>query len=229
MADGPVYTNLAWATYTSLVRSYCGVDGSDHDALLEVLFNASKRKADEYLNNPFTELVPTVVFDGVVADDYIVVNGKTYTCKATADEDELEFALGSDDSETADNFAAYVNSTSLGGSYGATGAEGVTAANTSGSVTLTADYGYCDDIVVTSSDEDKLLVRQVLTSTDIPEDVNQWLYQRIRRHFRNPSALMSDTQSGIGQDVYMTMREEGAGMADTFDVISHLRFCPGLG
>ena len=228
MANGPVYTGLVWATYKSLVRTYCGVDGSDHDALLEVLFNASKRKADEYLNNPFTEIVPTVVFDGVVADDYIVVNGKTYTCKATADEDELEFALGSDDSETADNFAAYVNSTSLGGSYGATGAEGVTAANTSGSVTLKADYGYADDIVVTSSDEDTLLVRDVLTSTDIPEDVNQWLYQRIRRHFRNRSALMSESQSGVGQNMYVSMKSEESGMADTFDTISHLRLCPGL-
>jgi len=229
MADGPVYTNLLWATYTSLVRSYCGVDGSDHDATLEMLFNASKRKADEYLNNPFTELVPTVVFDGVVADDYIVVNGKTYTCKATADEDELEFALGSSDSDTADNFAAYVNSTSLGGSYGATGVEGVTAANTSGSVTLSTDYGYPEDIVVTSSDEATLLTRDVLTSTDIPEDVNQWLYQRVRRHFRNRSALMMDSPAGIGQSMYVSMKSEESGMEDTYDVISHLRLSPGLG
>ena len=229
MADGPVYTGLAWATYTSLVRAYCGVDGSDHDDLLEVLFNASKRKADEYLNNPFTEIVPTVVFDGVVADDYIIVNGKTYTCKATADEDELEFALGATDSDTADNFAAYVNSTSLGGSYGATGAEGVTAANTSGSVTLTADYGNADGIVVTSSDDDTLLARDVLTSKTIPEDVNQWIYQRVRRHFRNRSALMSESQSGIGQNMYVSMKSEESGMADTFDTISHLRLTPGLG
>ena len=229
MADGPVYTGLAWATYTELVRAYCGVDGSDHDALLTVLFNASKRKADEYLNNPFTEIVPTVVFDGVVADDYIVVNGKTYTCKATADEDELEFALGTTDSDTADNFAAYVNSTTLGGSYGATGVEGVTAANTSGSVTLKADYGYADDIVVTSSDEDTLLTRDVLTSQTIPEDVNQWLYQRVRRHFRNRSALMMDSPAGIGQSMYVSMKSEESGMADTYDVISHLRLSPGLG
>ena len=229
MANGPVYTNLAWATYTTLVRAYCGVDGSDHDGLLEVLFNASKRKADEYLNNPFAEIVPTVVFDGVVADDYIIVNGKTYTCKATADEDELEFALGTTDSDTADNFAAYVNSTSLGGSYGATGVEGVTAANTSGSVTLKADYGYADDIVVTSSDEDTLLTRDVLTSQTIPEDVNQWLYQRVRRHFRNRSALMMDSPAGIGQSMYVSMKSEESGMADNFDIISHLRLTPGLG
>ena len=228
MADGPVYTNLLWATYKTLVRAYCGVDGSDHDGLLEVLFNASKSKADEYLNNPFEELNPTVVFDGVVASDYIVVNGKTYTCEATADEDELDFALGATDSDTADNFVAYVNSTTLGGTWGATGVEGVLATNASGTVTLTRKYGYTDDIVVTSSDEDKLLVRQVLTSTDIPEDVNQWLYQRIRRHFRNRSALIMDAQSGVGQDMYASMKSEEAGMTDNWDTISHLRLCPGL-
>ena len=171
MPDGPVYTNIEWEeagadpTEKTLTLAYCHVDGSDHDDLLERMFDAAKRKADEYLNNPFEVLNPTVVFDSVVADDYIVVNGKTYTCKVTADEDELYFALGDDDSETADNFVTYVNSTTLGGTWGATGVAGVLAANSEGTVTFSRRYGNNDDIVVTSSDEDKLLVRQVRTST----------------------------------------------------------------
>jgi len=234
MANGPVYTNIEWEeggadpTEKTLVRAYCGVDGSDHDDLLERMFNAAKRRADEYLNNPFEEINPVVVFDGVVVDDYIVVNGKTYTCKATADEDELEFAIGSDDSETADNFVAYVNSTSVGGSYGATGVEGVLATNASGTVTFTRRYGNYDDIVVTSSDEDKLLVRQVRTSIDIPVDVNQWIYQYVRRHFRNRSALMMDSPAGVGQSMYASMKSEENGMNENWDLIKHLRFCPGL-
>jgi len=228
MANGPVYTNLVWATYKDVLKTYCRVDGTDHDTLLEVLFEASKRKADEYLNNPFEEIVPTVVFSGVVADDYIVVNGKTYTCKATADEDELYFALGSDDSDTADNFVAYVNSTSLGGSYGATGVEGVLATNTSGSVTFTARFGNEDAIVVTSSDEDKLLVRRVRSSTTIPEVVNQWIYQRVNRHFRNREALIQRSTTGQETDMWLSMKSEEAGMVDNFDIIAFLRLCPGL-
>ena len=234
MANGPVYTNIEWEeagadpTEKTLLLAYCGVDGSTHDALLERMFNAAKRRADGYLNNPFEVINTTCVFDTVIADDYIVVNGKTYTCKATADEDELYFALGASDTLTADNFCTYVNSTSLGGSYGATGVEGVLATNASGTVTFTRRYGNEDDIVVTSSDEDTLLVRQVRTSTDIPVDVNQWIYQYVRRHFRNRSALMMDTQDGIGSDMYVSMKSEESGMNENWDLIRHLRFCPGV-
>ncbi|GAF68414.1 unnamed protein product, partial [marine sediment metagenome] len=156
----------------------------DNDTLLEALFNGAKRKADGYLNNPFEVLNPTIAFSGVVADDYIVVNGRQYTAKAVADEDELYFALGASDSLTADNFCTYVNSTTLGGTWGATGVEGVLATNASGAVTLTRRQGYadCDLIEVTSSDEDKLLVRQVLTQTSIPDAVIQWICQYCKRH-----------------------------------------------
>lgn len=228
MANGPVYSGITWATSSASVRSYCGVDGSDHDTLLQELFNGGKRRADEYLNNPFEELNPTCVFDGVVADDYIVVNGKTYTCKATADEDELEFALGASDTLTADNFCTYVNSTSLGGSYGATGVAGVLATNSSGTVTFTRKFLNPDDIVVTSSDEDTLLVRQVLADVDLPEDINQWLYQYCRRHFQNRSALMMDTPTGVGQKMYVSMKSEESGMNENWDLLRHLRMTPGL-
>ena len=229
MANGPVYTNLVWATEKTVLKSYCRVDGTDHDTLLEALFKGAKRKADEYLNNPFEVLTPTVVFSSVVADDYIVVNGKQYTCKATADEDELYFELGVDDSTTADNFVAYVNSTTLGGSYGGTGVPGVLAANSSGTVTFSRRYGNNDDIVVTSSDEDKLLVRQVRTSTDIPGDVNQWVYQYVFRNFKNRLATMSTSVSGQDSHMYVSMKAEESGMLTNFDLISHLRLMPGLG
>jgi len=229
MADGPVYTNLVWATEKTLVKAYCRVDGTDHDALLEVLFNAAKRKADEYLNNPFEVLNPTVVFSGVVADDYIVVNGKQYTCKAAADEDELYFALGATDTLTADNFVAYINSTTLGGSFGATGVPGVLAANSTGTVTFSRRYGNNAAIVVESSDEDKLMVRQVRTALGIPEDVNQWIYQHIARNFRNRLAAMQTLVAGQDSNMYVSMKSEESGMQSNFDLISHLRLLPGLG
>ena len=229
MPDGPVYTNLVWATEKTTLKAYCYVDGTTHDTLLEALFNGAKRKADEYLNNPFEVLNPTVVFLGVVADDYIVVNGKTYTCKATADEDELYFALGATDTLTADNFVAYVNSSTLGGSYGATGVVGVLAANATGTVTFSRRYGNYDDIVVGSSDDTKLMVRQVRTSTDIPEDVNQWVYQYVYRNFKNRLATMQTSVSGQDSHMYVSMKAEESGMLTNFDLISHLRLMPGLG
>ena len=229
MPDGPVYTNLDWDDEDFYVKAYCRVDGTDHNDLLKRLFDAAKRKADEYLNNPFEVLNPTVVFSGVVANDYIVVNGKTYTCKATADEDELDFALGASDTLTADNFVAYVNSSTLGGSYGATGVVGVLAANSSGTVTFSRRYGNYDDIVVTSSNDTKLMVRQVRTSTDIPVDVNQWVYQYVYRNFKNRLASMSSSVSGQDSHMYVSMKAEESGMLTNFDLISHLRLMPGLG
>lgn len=228
MADGPVYTNVVWADEKVLIKVYCAVDGDDHDTLLKALFDAAKRKADEYLNNPFEELNPVIVFSGVVADDYIVVNGKQYTVKATADEDELYFALGADDSETADNFCAYVNSTTLGGTWGATGVAGVLAANSEGTVTLTRRYGNVDDIEISSSDEDKLLVRQVRTSVDIPEVVIQWICQFIRRHFKNREALMQENIAGKSVKMWLSMKSEESGMTDNFDLISQYRIPVGL-
>lgn len=228
MADGPVYTEITWATEEDLVKAYCRVNGTDHDGLLEALFDSAKRKADLFLNNPFQELNPTVVFSSVVADDYIVVNGKTYTCKASADEDELYFALGASDTLTADNFVAYVNSTTLGGTWGATGVEGVLATNSSGTVTFTRRYNNVDDILVTSSDEDKLLVRQVLADADIPECVNDWIYQFVDRNFRNPEALMMSSVAGQGQKMYVSMKSEESGMLTNWDLILHLRIPVGF-
>ena len=47
MADGPVYTNLDWDDEDFYVKAYCHIDGTDHNDLLERLFDAAKRKADE--------------------------------------------------------------------------------------------------------------------------------------------------------------------------------------
>lgn len=234
MADGPVYTRIEWEedgadpTEKTIVRKYCGLDGSDFDDELKQLFDAAKRTADRYLNNPFKELVPTIVFSGVTANDYIVVNGQQYTAADEADEDDLYFAVGDSDSDTADNFVALVNSTTLGGSYGTVGVEGVTASNASGTVTLSRDYENVDDIVVTSSDEDTLMVRQVWTNTDIPEEVNQWIHQYIARNFHNPEAVMQTNVAGVGGKMYVSMKSEESGMKTNFGLISFLRIPVGF-
>lgn len=228
MTDGPVYTNVSYETYEDLLKGYCLVDGADFDDLLEALFDAAKRKADEYLCNPFEVLRPTIAFSGVEVNDYITVNGQTYKVAATADEDELYFALGDTDSDTADNFCTLVNSTTLGGSYGAVGVAGVLGANSEGTVTLSRRYAYPNGklIEVASSDEDKLLVRQVRTSIDIPEDIIQWIMQRVSRHFRNRDALIQENITGESVKMWLSMKSEEAGMIDNFDLLSHYRLLP---
>ena len=234
--DGRIYTDLAFADYKALIIAYCDLyaddDGdSDHDTLLEAMFNTAKRKVDQYLNNPFEVLNPTIAFSSVVANDYITVNGQTYTAKDTADEDDLYFALGSTDSETADNFVAYVNSTTLGGSFGAVGVDGVLAANTDGTVTLTRRQGYplSKLIEVSSADEDRLMVRQVRTEISIPDVVTQWILQFIRRHFDNRAAAIQKQLSGKSLEMYLSMKSEEAGLIDNYDLISQYRLTPGWG
>ena len=234
--DGRIYTDLAFADYKALIIAYCDLysddDGdSDHDTLLEALFNAAKRKVDGYLNNPFEVLNPTIAFSSVVANDYITVNGQTYTAKATADEDDLYFALGDDDSGTADNFVAYVNSTTLGGSYGVVGVNGILATNSEGTVTLTRRQGYALSklIEVSSSDEDKLMVRQVRTQISIPDVVTQWICQFIKRHFDNRAALIQKQLTGKSLEMYLSMKSEEAGLVDNYDLLSQYRLTPGWG
>ncbi len=229
MADGPVYTQITWEAWKTLVKVYCDVYPSEsYDTLLLKLFSAAVRKADEYLCNPFEVLRPTIAFSGVEVNDYVIVNGQTYTIAATADESEREFALEDEDSDTADNFCTLMNSTTLGGSYGAVGVAGVSAANSEGIVTLSRRYLYPDGklIEVVSSDEDKLLVRQVRTSLDIPDDVGQWVMQRIKRHFDNRDALISENISGLSVKMWLSMKSEEAGMVDNFDLIDLYRLLP---
>jgi len=234
MADGPVYTRIEWEeedadpTEKTLVKAYCNVDGTTWDDLLERLFNAAKRKADAFLCNPFKELNSQITFSGVEANDWIEVNGLMYTAAASGDEDELEFAVGDTDSDTADNFVALVNSTTLGGSYDEVGVAGVTAANSEGVVTLTREFGNVDDIVVRSSDEDKLLVRQVWTNADIPEEVRTWLYQYIFRQFRNPGALLQESVAGKGHQMWVGMKSEESGMGVNFDLLIPYKKVVGL-
>jgi len=262
MIDGPVYTRLQWADEKDLLRAYCEVDVesgvSDYDDLLEALFNAAKRRADSYLNNPFEEINPTITFNGVVEGDWIsigmgtvdagsgeqvsernlLVSGttislaseysRTYTAATETDEDALEFAIGATDSETADNFCALVNSTTIGGSYSAVGVNEVIATNNNGVVTLTRRHSTIEDIVVHSSSSTRLLVRQVRTQIDIPEEVRQWVYQFVKRHFDNRDALIQKNVKGRDVRMWASMKSEESGMVDNFDLISHLRVPVGI-
>ncbi len=222
---GAVYDGLAWASYKVLLKAYLYVDGTDFDTLLEELFSSAKRRADEYLNNPFETLVPTIVFASVVAGDSITVNGQDYTAAALDNEDEREFKVGATDTLTAAAFCALVNSTTVGGSYGEVGVPGVLATPTGASVALTRRYPNVTAIECTSSNDTKLLVRHVRTSTGIPEAVRQWVYQDVFRHFENRGAVGSEGIDGVGQKTWAGVVQ---GFLTNFDLISQYRLPVGF-
>ena len=152
----------------------------------------------------------------------------TYTAAAAKDEDALEFAIGETDTATADNLCELINSTTHGGSYGAVGVPGVLASNTDGTITLTKRYPNAGDIYVVSSDEDTLMVRQVRTLLSIPKPIYAWVYQYVYRAFKNPGAVIQDSEAGIGTKMWLGMRSEDQGMGINYSMISKWRLEPGM-
>ncbi|MCE5190912.1 MAG: hypothetical protein LLG08_04015 [Actinomycetia bacterium] len=168
----------------------------------------------------------------VSTDGDLALDGEdslVYTAAAAADEDALEFKIEATDTLTADNLVALINSTTLGGSYGAVGVPHVTATNSAGTITLTKRYPNVKDIVVTSSSDTRLLVRWVRTSLSVPAEVTQWVYQYIFRHFRNPGALINEAVTGISSQSWSSGGGAGSvGMADNYDLIAQYRLAPGF-
>jgi hypothetical protein len=225
---GAVATGLTWTSNKVAIKAYLNVDGTDFDTLLEALFNSAVARADSYLNNPFEEIEPTIALSSIVVGDYVTVNGASFTARTALDEDEREFAVESTDSATADNLCALINSTTLGGSYGAVGVAGVLATNVTGTITLTKIYPNATDITCSSSDEDRLLVRHVRTAQSLPNAILQWVMQDMYRNFENRQALMQETVTGQGVRMYTSLRGEESGMSQNFDLIAMYRLIPGL-
>ena len=254
---GKVVDTLTWAAQKALIKSYCHIDGTDHDTLLEALFDTAIEKADRYLNNPFQELRPTIVCASVTAGETVTLgigslpelsgteiperyltasaSGKisaqsaalaTFAAATALDEDEREFAIGDTDAETATNLAALINSTTLGGSYGAVGVDGVEATVSEATITLARRYPGHGEVYVSSSDETMLLVRQVRTDIDLPKPVYQWICQFCYRHFRNRGAVIQESVSGQSMRMWLSMRSEEAGLIDNYDLIRPWKLAP---
>ena len=228
---GAITDNLTWTDLQEYIKRRMRIEIDTEDTDLEQDFDAAKGFADEYLNNPFEKLVPTIYVVGVEVGDAVAIsNGEglaVFTAAAAKDEDEREFAIGEDDSETADNLCELINSTTLGGSYEAVGVKGVKATNTDGVITLECRYPNVDEITATSSSEVRLLVRQVLTFEGIPDVVKMWIAQFMLRNYENPQALLQE-KDGRGSRMWTSMKSEESGMTPNFSLISHLRLLPGL-
>jgi len=198
------------------------------DVLILAMAAAATKAADEYLNNPFEGIVPQVKFTAVLASHAITVDSVCFTAADAKDEDKREFVVGVDDSETADNFCELVNSTTLGGSYGAVGVEGVIATNTDGTVKFTKRYPRVEDIVVTSSTATRLLVRNVRTELAVPDPVKVWCLLYVKRHFMNRDGHLQRNVDGLGSTMWIPIKAEGQGIGEDYTLISLLRLLPGF-
>lgn len=152
-----------------------------------------------------------------------------YTAATATDEDDLEFKIEATDTLTAVGLVALINSTTLGGSYGAVGVPGVLASNVAGVITLTKRYPNVKDIVVTSSDADRLKVRWVRTSLSLPAEVTQWVCQYVFRHWKNPAALIQESITGATSVTWGGTELGESGMQDNYELIRMYRISPGFG
>ena len=190
--------DLTYATYEDEAKEYLWIDDTDWDTTLERFWDAACRKADDYLCNPFEEIVPTLVFADVEANDRVTINDQVFTAAAATDADEREFAVGTDDDTDADELQDLVNSNIMGGSEGAVGIDGITAVNTSGSITFAVRYPNATMAVVTSSNDTRLKITNVRTSSDVPHPVIMWLFQFMAWKFANRDGRKSERIAAMG-------------------------------
>jgi len=212
--------DLTWASYKAEAKEYLWIDDTDWDTILERFWDAACRKADDYLCNPFEDIVPTLVFADVEADDTVTINDQVFTAAAATDADEREFKVGVDDDTDAEALQDLVNSNIMGGSEGAVGVDGVTATNTSGSITFTKRYPNETAAVVTSSNDTRLKVTNVRTQSDVPHTVVLWLFQFMAWKFANRDGRKSERVAAMGDIEW--------GDAPDMTLLALYRLSPGL-
>lgn len=194
MPTGPVETAYAWGTYEGELKDWLDIERTEtsYDTILQRLVQAAGRKADEYLMNPFEDIVPKVTLVSVAEGDSVSVNGQSFEAADAQDADEREFDVSGTDAEAATSLAALVNSNVLGGTEGAVGVPGVTASVASNVVTFAKRFPNVIDIEVTSSDDTSLVVAKTRTSAAIPNDVVLWCHSFIAWRFGNRDGKLSE-------------------------------------
>ena len=198
MGVGYVETTLTWDAYEDELKEYCNISSASHDTVLARFLTAAARHADEYLHNPFTEKQVRITLKDVEADDSLVIDGAIFTAAAATDETEREFKVGVSDEADAVALLSLVNSTIIGGTYGAIGIETVIGTNVLGVVTLKHRYPNEQPIAATGSDEDRMRVSMIREQLDLPDDVLMWCWQFVAWKFGNKDGRKSErTEMGI--------------------------------
>ena len=215
-----VAETLTWDdTFKARAKRWLRVTWDTEDDDLEMLFDTAVSLADLYIDDPFEEIRPTIAVDSLEEGDYVTINGASFTAADAEDEDEREFAIAASNTLTADNLCALINSTTLGGSWGAVGVEGVLATNAAGTITLSRRRSDGKSIACSSSDEDRLLVRQVRTNLTLPSVVSQFVLQFMKRRYVNREALMMEQEQGAGSKTYGGFKSEAEAMAVDYTLL----------
>ena len=184
---------------------YHGTDpvGAD-DTTLAMLLISAKASADEYLNNAFESVNPTITVTEPVIGDGVSIDGMTFMAAAATDVTAHEFAIGGDDAATGDALCLCINNAVLDGDDGAYGVAGVKATNVAGVVTLTKRWPRVTKIEASSAQE-SLLVTYLRTEDAIPDPVGIWVLQRVGHLYENrQEGLTSGAVSGLGSQNWAT-------------------------
>lgn len=214
-----VAESLTWSAFKERAKRWLRITWDREDEDLELLFATAVTLADQYIDDPFEEIRPTIALVSLEEGDHVTVDGASFTAADIEDEDGREFAIAENDKLTADNLAALINSTTLGGSWGAVGVEGVIATNDAGTLTLARRKLDGKEITCSSSNEDRLLVRNVLTQLDLPSVVSQWILQFMKRRYINREALMMEQEPGAGSKTYGGFKSEAEAMAVDYTLL----------
>jgi hypothetical protein len=200
MPTGPTETAYEWSSYEDEVKDWLSIEQAEtsYDTILKRLVKAAGRKADEYMMNPFEDLVPTITLASVAVGDSVLVNGQEFEAAAAEDADEREFDQSGTDAQAATSLAGLINSDILGGTEGPVGVEGVSAAANSAVVTLSKKFSNVTDIEVTSSDDDTLKVTITRTVATLPDDIILWCLAFVAWRFGNRDGRLSERrEAGI--------------------------------
>jgi hypothetical protein len=200
MPAGPVATTYTWSEIEDELKDYLDIERTetDYDTVLQRFVLAAAKKADEYLCNPFEDLVPTLTFASAAEGESVSVNGQSFEAADAESADDREFDVSGTDEEAATSLAPLVNSNVLGGSEGAVGVAGVTATVDGAVVSFTKRYANVTDITVTTSNDTTLKVEIERTSGSVPADVILWCHAWIAWKFANRDGRLSERrESGV--------------------------------
>lgn len=160
------------------------------DDLLSKQIQAAKEDADEYLNNPFTEVKGQIVVGSPDNGETVQIDSETFTKAASTSVEDREFADASGLVSCVNSNLISVNGEDIGIPY-------LTAENDTGTVTLTSSKFEKPDI--STSDETELKVRYKRIKNTIPEAVADAVLKQIaRRYVKRIDGLKSENSEHGG-------------------------------
>ena len=175
-------------TELDAVKAFLRVEHDADDDLITGLIAVAKQRADDFLNNSFEVMRAVIFVSGAAVGNSVGVDGLTFRvaaeAPATRTQDVVlqDFAIGADDTETAENLAEIINDEMYG-------ALNVLATQDGTEIALTWRTGRKEPVRA-SQVVSTLSVRGRRTAKPIPDVVREGV-------FRTIAALYDQRQDGI--------------------------------